>query len=57
MQRAAVHCSVNFSSVSTGDASPGGHNIRDSAEIVPGGRVCVTRDRSGGREGHWKHGG
>ena len=46
MQLAAVFCSVNFSSVSTGDASPGGHNIRDSAEIVPEGRVCAVEDTS-----------
>ena len=52
MQRASVHCSVNFSSLSTGDAAPGDHNISDSAEIVPESRVCVTRDR--GKGGHWE---
>ena len=40
-------------SVDTEDASPVDHNICDSAEIVPGVRVCATGDR--GR--HWEHGG
>ena len=44
-----IYGSVAVSAVSisivTGDASPGDHNIRDSAEIVPGGTVCVTGDR------------
>ena len=51
MQRAAVHCSVNFSSVSTGDASPGDLNICDAAEIVPGVTVCAVEDRSRGGHG------
>ena len=53
--RMLVSISVVGSAPESGDASPGDHNISDATEIVPGVRVCATRDR--GREGHWEQGG